>query len=322
MRYIWCVVEVRKIQKTGGSTLVVSLPKAWCDNFSLKVGSKVTINYNEKGGVLIEPFDKRQERPDVFVEIKKSSDPENEIRMLISRYIQGIKKINIKSDDKKTMDDILRKFIDFTIGFEIIDEGENEAILEDLISLPMLTFDKAIRRMETLVRSIVNESINPEKIPLDYILKKENEVDKFNIYIQRLYNQCLKDYSVLQLNKISSGEALSYLLLSRILERVADHGIRIYGLLGEDFLEDIEIINYIRDSNDILGKSMEYFFKKDTRGANEEISRKEYFKMQRENVNKSVREKKEAIILEEIMEDAERIALYSTDICELVVDYF
>ena len=38
--------------------------------------------------------------------------------------------------------------------------------------------------MVTLVRSIVTESISDEKIPLDYILQKEDEVDKFNIYIK------------------------------------------------------------------------------------------------------------------------------------------
>jgi phosphate uptake regulator len=315
-------VEIRKIQRTGGSTLVVSLPKAWCDNFRLKVGSKVMLNYNERGGVLIEPFDRSQSHSDVVLEITSASDKENDIRMLISKYIQGVKRIVIKSENRTMMDDVLRKFIDFTIGFEIIDERENEATIEDLISLPMLTFDKAIRRMETLVRSIVSESINPDKIPFDYILKKENEVDKFNIYIQRLFNQCLKDYSVLQLNKISSEEALSYLLLSRILERVADHGIRIYTLVDKGQQREVEVIDYVKEASGIFSRSMEYFFKKDTKNANEEISKKEYFKNQRENINKSIRKKADVMVLEEVMEDAERIALYSTDICELVVDYF
>jgi len=119
-----------------------------------------------------------------------------EIRVLISKYIQGVKKITIKSDDKKMMDDVISKFLDLTIGFEIIDEKSNESTLEDLISLPMLTFEKGMRRMVTLVRSIVNESVNPQKIPFEYVMQKENEVDKFNIYIQRLFSQSLKDYSV------------------------------------------------------------------------------------------------------------------------------
>ncbi len=315
-------MEIRKIQKTGGSTLVVSLPKVWCQNFDLKVGSKVMLNYNEKGGIMMEPFERGQSSSTATVDIKKNSDMENELRMLISLYIQGVKRINIRSDDKKAMDDVIRRFLEFTIGFEIVDEKGNEAILEDLISLPMLTFDKGMKRMVTLVRSIVTESISEEKIPIDYILQKENEVDKFNIYIQRLFSQTLKDYSVLQLNKISSSQALSYLLVSRVLERIADHGVRIYTLLGERKLKNTEIKNYLEASIDIMGRSMEYFFSKDVHSSNLEISKKEYFKKERENINRTLRGTSDGIVLAEILEDAERIALYSTDICELIMDYF
>ena len=315
-------MEIRKIQKTGGSTLVVSLPKAWCQNFDLKVGSKVMLNYNDKGGIMMEPFEKSQTSTGAVVDIKKNADMENEMRMLISKYIQGVKRINIRSEDKKAMDDVIHRFLEFTIGFEIIDEKTNEATLEDLISLPMLTFEKGMRRMVTLVRSIVTESISDQKIPFDYILQKEDEVDKFNIYIQRLFSQSLKDYSVLQLNKISSSEALSYLLVSRALERIADHGLRIYSLLGQKKLNNSDLKNYIKSATEIMNRSMEYFFKKDVRSANLEISKKEYFKSERDNINRSLRDKADGILLAEILEDAERIALYSTDICELIIDYF
>ena len=315
-------MEIRKIQKTGGSTLVVSLPKVWCQNFDLKVGSKVMLNYNDKGGIMMEPFEKSQTSTGAVMDIKKNADMENEMRMLISKYIQGVKRINIRSEDKKAMDDVIHRFLEFTIGFEIIDEKTNEATLEDLISLPMLTFEKGMRRMVTLVRSIVTESISDQKIPLDYILQKEDEVDKFNIYIQRLFSQSLKDYSVLQLNKISSSEALSYLLVSRALERIADHGLRIYSLLGQKKLNNSDLKNYIKSATEIMNRSMEYFFKKDVRSANLEISKKEYFKSERDNINRSLRDKADGILLAEILEDAERIALYSTDICELIMDSF
>ncbi len=315
-------MEIRKIQKTGGSTLVVSLPKVWCQNFDLKVGSKVMLNYNDKGGIMMEPFEKSQTSTGAVMDIKKNADMENEMRMLISKYIQGVKRINIRSEDKKAMDDVIHRFLEFTIGFEIIDEKTNEATLEDLISLPMLTFEKGMRRMVTLVRSIVTESISDQKIPFDYILQKEDEVDKFNIYIQRLFSQSLKDYSVLQLNNISSSEALSYLLVSRALERIADHGLRIYSLLGQKKLNNSDLKNYIKSATEIMNRSMEYFFKKDVLSANLEISKKEYFKSERDNINRSLRGKADGILLAEILEDAERIALYSTDICELIMDYF
>ncbi|MEM0130462.1 MAG: hypothetical protein QXW75_03245, partial [Thermoplasmatales archaeon] len=115
-------MEIRKIQKTGGSTLVVSLPKVWCQNFNLKVGSKVVLNYNEKGGIMLEPFDRAHDGSTALIELRGDSDLEIELRSLISKYIQGVKKMTIKAENKKMLDDIIRRFLDLTIGFEIIDE--------------------------------------------------------------------------------------------------------------------------------------------------------------------------------------------------------
>ncbi len=314
-------MEVRKIQKTGGSTLVVSLPKIWCQNFNLKVGSKVSLNYSEKGGIILEPFDKARDEITSVIELGEGN-AENDMRMLIARYIQGAKKIIIKTRSKSSLDEVLTKFMELTVGFEIIEEKGDEAILEDIISLPTLTFEKTLRRMDTLVRSIVRESMERQKISKEYVFKKENEVDKFNLYITRLFNQSLKDYAVLQLNKISSEEALAYLLVSRILERIADHGVRIYSLAEGDILNNSDLNKFVNQAIQVLEQAMEYYFKKDVEGANRLISRKEYFRTERQSLNELLGDNKDGVRLEEMIEDAERIAFYSTDICELIIDYF
>ncbi|MGC8546037.1 MAG: PhoU domain-containing protein [Thermoplasmata archaeon] len=315
-------MEVRKIQKTGGSTLVVSLPKIWCQNFNLKVGSKVSLNYSERGAIILEPFEKSKDNTSSTVELKSTDNLDNDMRILISKYIQGAKKITIKSKSKSSLDYIINKFLELTIGFEVIEENENEAILEDIISLPTLTFEKALKRMDTLVRSIVRESISEQKISKEYVAKKENEVDKFNIYIQRLFNQSLKDYSVLQLNKISTEEALAFLLVSRILERIADHGVRIYYIAEGEILKKSELLKFVDQAIQILEQTMEYYFKKDIEGANNLISKKDYFRIERNNLGSGMAGAEDDLKVAEILEDAERIAFYSTDICELIIDYF
>ncbi len=315
-------MEVRKIQKTGGSTLVVSLPKIWCQNFNLKVGSKVSLNYSERGAIILEPFEKTREDATSVIELKSSENPDNDMRILISKYIQGTKRITIRSKSKSILDYTINKFMELTVGFEVIEESQNEAILEDIISLPTLTFEKALKRMDTLVRSIVRESISEQKISPEYVAKKENEVDKFNIYIQRLFNQSLKDYSVLQLNKISTEEALAFLLVSRILERIADHGVRIYYLAESKILKNSEISKFIDQSIQVLEQAMEYYFKRDIDGANNLISKKDFFRTQRSIISGSLSNVEDDLKIAEILEDAERIAFYSTDICELIIDYF
>jgi phosphate uptake regulator len=315
-------VEIRKIQKTGGSTLVVSLPKAWCQNFNLKVGSKVSLNYSDSGAIILEPFEKgKEDKEPATIEVTSNS-VENSLRLMLSKYIRGYKEITVKSDSKSSLSYVVKNFLDLTVGFEVVVENERTTVLEDIVSLPTLTFDKAIRRIDTLVRSLVKESVSRDKIPGDYIISKDTEVDKFNLYIQRLYNQSLKNYSILQMNKIRMEEALSYLLFSRIMERVADHATRIYIIAKPELLdENIEVMKYVNDAIEIFEKSVEAYFKKNVEEANDLISRKEFIKRQRDILKEQIKNSSHAVDLEEILEDIERIALYGTDICELTIDY-
>jgi len=315
-------VEIRKIQKTGGSTLVVSLPKAWCQNFNLKVGSKVSLNYSDSGAIILEPFEKgKEDKEPATIEVTSNS-VENSLRLMLSKYIRGYKEITVKSDSKSSLSYVIKNFLDLTVGFEVVVENERTAVLEDIVSLPTLTFDKAIRRIDTLVRSLVKESVSRDKIPGDYIISKDTEVDKFNLYIQRLYNESLKNYSILQMNKIRMEEALSYLLFSRIMERVADHATRIYIIAKPELLdENIEVMKYVNDAIEIFEKSVEAYFKKNVEEANDLISRKEFIKRQRDILKEQIKNSSHAVDLEEILEDIERIALYGTDICELTIDY-
>jgi len=315
-------VEIRKIQKTGGSTLVVSLPKAWCQNFNLKVGSKVSLNYSDSGAIILEPFEKgKEDKEPATIEVTSNS-VENSLRLMLSKYIRGYKEITVKSDSKSSLSYVVKNFLDLTVGFEVVVEDERTTVLEDIVSLPTLTFDKAIRRIDTLVRSLVKESVSRDKIPGDYIISKDTEVDKFNLYIQRLYNQSLKNYSILQMNKIRMEEALSYLLFSRIMERVADHATRIYIIAKPELLdENIEVMKYVNDAIEIFEKSVEAYFKKNVEEANDLISRKEFIKRQRDILKEQIKNSSHAVDLEEILEDIERIALYGTDICELTIDY-
>ena len=48
-------MESRKLQKTGGSTLIVSLPKKWIKKNNLKTGSEVRLIKQPDGTMTIDP---------------------------------------------------------------------------------------------------------------------------------------------------------------------------------------------------------------------------------------------------------------------------
>ena len=53
-------MEIRNIQKTGGSSFNLTLPKDWIRHFNLKDKSKIAISVQKRGTMVIEPLYKKR----------------------------------------------------------------------------------------------------------------------------------------------------------------------------------------------------------------------------------------------------------------------
>src|SRR2546428_6803394 len=84
-------MEGRKLQLTGGSTYVVSLPKHWVVDAGLKAGDTVFIETEPEGSVSIRPrpAEKPQLRRRIFDE-KGEERRHHLLRKLIGAYIGGV----------------------------------------------------------------------------------------------------------------------------------------------------------------------------------------------------------------------------------------
>lgn len=49
------IIETRKVQQTGGSTYIISLPKQWAEKVGIKTGTRVSIQAQPDGKLLINP---------------------------------------------------------------------------------------------------------------------------------------------------------------------------------------------------------------------------------------------------------------------------
>ena len=89
-------VEKRRVQITGGSTYIVSLPKKWAEEVSLKRGDYVLLIPQPDLSLLLVP-DKVTTRGDENREITLPSvrDPEACVRNIIAAYLMGLSLIHI-----------------------------------------------------------------------------------------------------------------------------------------------------------------------------------------------------------------------------------
>lgn len=230
--------ELRKIQVTGGSTYIISLPKTWIDQMGLKRSSVVSIFQRDDMSLSIQP--KGMESPDrvrkVIITIQQGEKPDSVVRRMVSSYVNGYNIIQLRSTEKRidletrfAIKDFVRKKL---VGTEILSDLPNELTLQILLSYSELSVNDALRRMSVIAASMHRDAVqtlsaeNPRLAK--EIVSMDDEVDRFSFYVIRLLNVAAMDAHVMKESGIGNPrQCLSYRLITKSVERMADHATNI-----------------------------------------------------------------------------------------------
>ena len=207
-------MEYRKIQLTGESTYIVSLPKKWVKKNNLSKGDTLSVT---------------ETRDEVILRAKEAKETETEIelgkknldlikRTLITKYIQGYDTVTIKSGSY-IPPEIRRGLKDISsllIGMEEFGETSNDLTFRMLMREKGNVEDTVLRMhrmslssLEELLKNITPEEYN-ENILRD-IIRRDSDVDKFYFLVLR------------QLSSLGSYDAIMWVQISRAIERISDH---------------------------------------------------------------------------------------------------
>ena len=327
-------MESRKVQITGGSTYIVSLPKPWVIESGISAGDSLWITPMQDGALLINPKTKgEKEIRKKVLEISDETD-EHLIRKLIGLYIAGYNTIEIKLKriDPK-MKRTIRDFTKMVVGPEIIDETEKKVVLQDLINPSEFSQKKGLRRMFLLVKSMHEDALlalkRREKNLAQDIIARDADVNRLEWMIAKQYNLILNDTEIAKSIGVKSELSLNFMLISRIIERIGDHATRIAEstllLDGMDLENKIikEIASASGISLEILDKSMNAFFSENLNEANLAIDLSERLNRVCDGLMKKIRNQESDVVvsLTSIIESVRRTGLYATDISEIAINY-
>ena len=230
--------ELRKIQVTGGSTYIISLPKAWVDQMGLVRGSVVSLIQSDDMSLILRP--KNNATPDnvkkSIITINQLDKPESVVRHLVSSYLGGYSIIQIHSTEKRINPDTRYAVKDFVrnklVGIEILSDLPDELTLQILLSYSELSVKDALRRMSIISASMHRDAVQTLSDDNPMIEKEvvgmDDEVDRFSFYVMRLLNVAVMDSHVLKESGIASPrQCLGYRLVTKSVERMADHASNI-----------------------------------------------------------------------------------------------
>ena len=328
--------EQRKLQVTGGSTFILSLPKDWATKNELKRGSSMVVREEEDGSLSIAPanFPKKEKQDEAYIKASLNDNPDAVMRTAISAYLSGYNVLHIRAQGQKVLSSKLRNHLKtfarhYFVGTEIVIDTPIELTLQVLLNYPELTVQNALSRMSIIGSSMHREAIAALK-KLDYasakaVIETDREVNRFSLYIVRLLKLAVSNQRIVKdIGLTSQKECLGYRLIARAVERTADHATKIAEntLLLKDPVND-EILDRISQLSDLaismFETSMEALFKHDFNLAETVIEKlSQVHKLEKETVLYSHNAKIEEIVnLRLIIESVRRTAEYATTFLKL-----
>jgi len=328
-------LETRKLQKTGGSTYIVSLPKYWVVSSKLKEGDSVSMTVDENGLLTLDPaFGSRKLSSLVEVFVEDDEDSQHLLRRLIGLYISGHDEIVVRSrtripaDIRKAVRDFTRK----VIGPEIVEESSNVISIQDVADHSHLDMRKILRRMHLMSKSMhvdaMEAMLTGNKELAGDVVSRDDEVDRLYWFVSKQQSMIVRDAAVARKMGLSIAEASFYLSASKALERIADHAARIAhsasSLTSEKLPEKLvkELQSYSTVVVAALDSSVEALLKGDMKGANVVADESEHLRESGEALIQQIMDYKGkfAVPMARVVESLERSGLYSADIAEIAIN--
>ena len=320
--------ESRKLQKTGGSTLIVSLPKKWITENKLKAGSEVRLTEQPNSAIII---DHNQTNLRKKISVVKCNDEESQhlFRDLIGVYLAGGTEIKVTGNPRLTVKErkTIRKFSASVIGLEIIEEEATQAILTDMSNPGALPFRTAIKRLYKIVSAMYNDSIlileGSEDLAAD-VVDRDKEADKLQWFIERQFNMMLENSNLSRQLEASAFEGVVYSNVARYLERIADHACRLAEIgYVAGLIPGRKMLPLAKDAGEIMKEAMKSFINSDPRKATVIIDKgkKTMQKAQTYFENKYKKEMEHPLEFSIAMDAIMRTIAYSTDISEATINY-
>lgn len=327
--------ETRKLQKTGGSTYIVSLPKHWVTDSKLKEGDPVSMTIDDNGLLVLDAtLGSKRQSSRIEIAVDDDVNALHFLRILIGLYISGYDEMVVRArtrippEVRKAVRDFTRK----VIGPEIVEESGNTVTIQDVADHSHLDMRKILKRMHLMARSMhsdaVEAMVDGNKGLAGDVVARDDEVDRLYWFMAKQRSMMFRDSAIARKIGVGLTEASFNVAASKSLERIADHAARIaYSaseLAGERIPEKItsEIQEYSRSVLSVFDRSVEALLKRDTKAANEVADESERLRQMRNAVIKQVMDQKGryAVPLALVVESLERTALYSADLAETAIN--
>src|SRR3989337_91713 len=345
----------RKVQSTGRGSYIISLPKEWGQDIGLKRGSEIAFNLQTDSSLTLVPR-KLKEKSEENEKIKLKEyyiifdpkDPQSTRRMIKALCVISADIIRIRFkgiEDASIYKKEIKNFVrDTFLGSEIIDETPNEITLQILIKHSEFPIEKAVRRMAIIALSANRDAIsalkNRSQELFQNVINTNHDVNRLGLYVVRQLKFGIERNLFRELGFETPKEFLFYRIIVNNIKNIGENALNIVNNLAtfqkliddqtlfikEPIDEEVysQILNFNSLAHELFEEATRAMFKRDYKGAEKIISKRESFITLENDLIMLMSSKKLdpniSAILRLMLDSSRRIMDYSQNIAELTLN--
>lgn len=330
--------ETRKIQFTGKSSYIVSLPKQWVTDLGLRQGDQLVMQRRGAAGLHVMPVKHRASAPhkeDAYVEIASDEPIEAVVRKLISLYFMGFRMIHVVPrggrlgpQQRAAVKGSVKRML---MGSEIISDSTAGITVQVLVNLMDLSVEGALKRMLHLARTMLADAMLSVKESnrelAEEVISTDDEVDRFGFYIIRQIKIAVQnEHMMAEMGLRDARHCLGYRIVAKNIERTGDHAAHIARDMVEfgegvrpDALAALQKMSSF--SIGVLDEACLALFKEDYAQAERTIQKcLEVSRHEKRVADLCARDDEALFRARRMSEDIRRISEYASDIAEIVIN--
>lgn len=323
---------VRRVQFTGRSTYVISIPKDWARSIGLTKGSKVFIEIMPDNSLRVRPEPRIAEvKLTKIVDLSAGLDVNTAMREIVGAYIAGFEtfKINFNSRTVEASKK-LRSLIDSKLAnLVVVDESENSVTYRVVGPPKPLTARDATSWLSRLVSNMISDLVkgisegNPNA--LEAVRERDDLVDKAYIMATRqLVRTLMGEVTLDAIGLTSQAEAIHYYHAFKTLERIADHlsniAIEAKKIIEKSGRIETSIVKLVEEVTTTMKTVFEALVKLDMDTARSVALQIEVLKTKLGELAMSVTNLENNIAYNNMIISIGRLLAYSLDLAEIVFD--
>ncbi len=219
----------RKVQRTGGGTFFVCLPKDWATRTGLNKSSVVALSETADGRLILDTKYNVERLPAVAV-IQPSPLLDREI---MGKYLLGYDIVRVEAKDRISAEDRERVKLSSSrlIGLEIVEEDYSKIVMQCLLEPGAFPPDKALQREHSIAsgmhRDAVTALIDGDGHSAENVIARDIEVNRLYFLLVRILRTVIQNPGLSEKLGIMPIDCLDYRLTASLVEAIGDQSVRV-----------------------------------------------------------------------------------------------